>query len=129
VSCLMSVPHVSDVGCHVLQHFVLRKFQLLVLRTSQRRIAEVTDLSPHVPSNGWSRFTSGLRVLGSSGLSNVCAWKTPEVKIVEVYDLSSRVMTDERPIFTSEVRVSEVSNVKHEYLPEENRISDVEVTW
>jgi hypothetical protein len=116
----MSVPHVSDVGCHVLRHFVLQKFQLLVLRTSRRRIVEVIDLSPRVPSNGWSRFTSGLQVLGSSGLSNVCPWKTLEVKITEVYDLLPRVMTDERPKFTSKVGVSGVSNVKHEDLQEEN---------
>jgi hypothetical protein len=39
---------------------------------------QVTDLSPRVPSDGWSRFTSGLRVFGSPGLSNVKPENHPE---------------------------------------------------
>ena len=98
---------------------------MLSVNISWRKITEVNDLLPRIHSDGWSRFTSGLRVLGSLGLSNVCAWKTPEVKIVEVYDLSPHVMTDEQPRFTSEVEVSGVSNLKHEDLPEENHRIEV----
>jgi hypothetical protein len=46
---------------------------MLVLRTSCRRIDELNDMSPRVMSDGWSRFTSGLRVFGSLGVLNVCA--------------------------------------------------------
>jgi hypothetical protein len=38
---------------------------------------------------------SGLWFFGSSGVSNVCAWKNTQVKIAKVDDLSPHVMIDE----------------------------------
>jgi hypothetical protein len=39
---------------------------------------EVNDLNSTCPIDGWSRFTSGLRVFGSSGLLNVKPKNLPE---------------------------------------------------
>jgi hypothetical protein len=83
---------------------------MLSVKISRRKTPEVDDLLPRVSivdlspcasSDRWSGFTSGLQVFSSSGVLNVCSWKTLEVKIAEVDDLSPRVMIDEQPRFSS----------------------------
>jgi len=79
----------------------LREFQILSVKICRKKTTEVDVMLPRVSIDAWSRFTSRLRVFGYLGVSNVCAWKTPEVKIPEVDDLSPWVMIDEWPRFFS----------------------------
>jgi hypothetical protein len=51
-----------------LREFELQEFQMFFLEITQRKITEVNDMPPHVLVDGWSRFTSGLWVFGSSVL-------------------------------------------------------------
>jgi hypothetical protein len=47
---------------------------MLCLEISRRKIAEVNDLPPCVLADGWSRFTSGLRVFGLRVIIVLCGF-------------------------------------------------------